>query len=50
MYQHPLFDLEETFDKPLKKYELFFSVVDLSKSVWNQPCVAASCVLQVLSV
>ena len=30
MVQHPLFNLEEIFDKPLKKYELFFSVVDLS--------------------
>ena len=30
MYQHPLFDLEEIFDKPLRKYELFFSVLDLS--------------------
>lgn len=30
MYQHPLFDLEEIFDKPLRKYELFFSVIDLS--------------------
>jgi len=30
MYQHSLFDLEEIFDKPLRKYELFFSVLDLS--------------------
>ncbi len=30
MYQHPLFNLEEIFDKPLRKYELFFSVLDLS--------------------
>ena len=30
MYQHPLFDLEEIFDKPFKRYELFFSVLDLS--------------------
>ena len=30
MYQHPLFDLEDIFDKPLRRYELFFSVFDLS--------------------
>ncbi|MCL5770968.1 MAG: DDE transposase [Actinobacteria bacterium] len=30
MVQHPLFNLEEIFDKPLRKYELFFSVLDLS--------------------
>ena len=30
MQQHPLFNLEEIFDKPLRKYELFFSVLDLS--------------------
>jgi len=30
MYQHPLFNLEEIFDRPLRKYELFFSVLDLS--------------------
>jgi len=30
MYQHPLFDLEDIFDKPLRRYELFFSVLDLS--------------------
>ena len=42
MYQHPLFDLEEIFDKPLRKYELFFSVIDLSfldkgRSVGRKP-------------
>ena len=42
MYQHPLFDLEEIFDKPLRRYELFFSVIDLSildkvKSVGRKP-------------
>ena len=30
MVQHPLFNLEEIFDRPLKKYELFFSTLDLS--------------------
>ena len=30
MYQHPLFNLEEIFDKPLRRYGLFFSVLDLS--------------------
>ena len=30
MQQYPLFNLEEIFDKPLRKYELFFSVLDLS--------------------
>ena len=30
MYQHPLFNLEEIFDKPLRRYELFFSALDLS--------------------
>jgi len=29
MYQRPLFDLEDIFDKPLRRYELFFSVLDL---------------------
>ena len=29
MVQHPLFNLEEIFDRPLKKYELFFSAIDL---------------------
>tara|TARA_Y100000294_G_C8545979_1_gene333169 strand:- start:115 stop:1395 length:1281 start_codon:yes stop_codon:yes gene_type:complete len=29
MYQHSLFDLEEIFDKPLRRYELFFSILDL---------------------
>ncbi|GAH98665.1 unnamed protein product [marine sediment metagenome] len=42
MYQHPLFDLEEIFDKPLRRYELFFSVIDLSifdkvKSMGRRP-------------
>lgn len=31
MYQHTLFNLEEIFDKPLKRYELFFSVLDFSQ-------------------
>ena len=30
MHQHPLFNLEEIFEKPLRKYELFFSALDLS--------------------
>jgi hypothetical protein len=30
MVQHPLFNPEEIFDRPMKKYELFFSVIDLS--------------------
>ena len=30
MYQPALFDLEDIFDKPLRRYELFFSVLDLS--------------------
>jgi len=30
MIQHPLFNLEEIFDRPLKKYEMFFSILDLS--------------------
>jgi len=30
MYQHSLFDLEDIFDKPLRRYELFFSVLDLN--------------------
>ena len=42
MYQHPLFDLEEIFDKPLRRYELFFSILDLSildkdRSVGRKP-------------
>lgn len=31
MYQHTLFNLEEIFDKPLKRYEHFFSVLDFSQ-------------------
>ncbi len=38
MYQHPLFDLEEVFDRPLRRYELFFSVLDLF-SLDKEPCV-----------
>jgi len=30
MYQRSLFDLEEIFDKPLRRYELFFSILDFS--------------------
>ena len=30
MYQHPLFDLEDIFDKPLRRYELFFSILDFN--------------------
>ncbi len=30
MYQRSLFDLEDIFDKPLRRYELFFSVLDFS--------------------
>ena len=30
MHQHPLFNIEEIFDKPVRRYELFFSVLDLS--------------------
>ena len=30
MVQQPLFNPEEIFDRPLKRYELFFSVLDLS--------------------
>jgi len=30
MHQHPLFSLEEIFDRPFRRYELFFSVLDLS--------------------
>ncbi|MCL5073529.1 MAG: DDE transposase [Actinobacteria bacterium] len=30
MQQHPLFNIEEIFDKPLRRYELFFSILDLS--------------------
>ena len=30
MYQRSLFDLEDIFDKPLRRYELFFSTLDLS--------------------
>ena len=30
MYQPVLFDLEDIFDKPLRRYELFFSILDLS--------------------
>ena len=30
MYQPALFDLEDIFDKPLRRYELFFSVLDLN--------------------
>ncbi|MQY73934.1 MAG: hypothetical protein GH148_00085 [Clostridia bacterium] len=30
MYQPALFDLEDIFGKPLRRYELFFSVLDLS--------------------
>ena len=42
MYQHPLFDLDEIFDKPLRRYELFFSILDLSildkdRSVGRKP-------------
>ncbi len=42
MYQHPLFYLEKIFDKPLRRYELFFSILDLSvlnkgKSVGRKP-------------
>ena len=31
MHQHPLFSLEEIFDRPFRRYELFFSVLDLSR-------------------
>ena len=42
MYQHSLFNLEEIFDKSLRRYELFFSVLDLSildkgRSVGRKP-------------
>ena len=30
MSQQPLFNLEEIFDRPLRRYELFFSILDLS--------------------
>ncbi len=30
MYQRSLFDLEDIFDKPLRRYELFFSILDFS--------------------
>jgi len=30
MYQHPLFDTSDIFDKPLRRYELFFSILDFS--------------------
>jgi len=30
MYQPVLFDLEDIFDKPLRRYELFFSILDLT--------------------
>lgn len=30
MSQQPLFNLEKIFDRPLKRYELFFSILDLS--------------------
>jgi len=30
MYQPALFDLEDIFDKPLRRYELFFSILDFS--------------------
>ena len=30
MYQRSLFDLEDIFDKPLRRYELFFSALDFS--------------------
>jgi len=30
MYQPALFDLEDIFNKPLRRYELFFSVLDLN--------------------
>jgi len=30
MYQPALFDTGDIFDKPLRRYELFFSVLDLS--------------------
>jgi hypothetical protein len=47
MYQPALFNLEDIFDKPLKKYELFFSVLDLSllekdTSVGRKPVSRAS--------
>ena len=38
MYQHPLFNLEEIFDRPLRRYELFFSVLGLSL-LDKGPCV-----------
>ena len=52
MQQHPLFNLEEIFDKPLKKYELFFSVLDLSsidksQTVGRKP-VSRSAILKAL--
>jgi len=42
MYQPALFNLEDIFDKPLRKYELFFSVLDFnllekSASVGRKP-------------
>ena len=30
MYQRSLFDLEDIFDKPLRRYELFFSILNFS--------------------
>jgi hypothetical protein len=38
MHQHPLFSLEEIFDRPFRRYELFFSVLDL-KSIDKAPSV-----------
>ena len=47
MYQPVLFDLEDIFDKPLRRYELFFSVLDLtllekSTSIGRKPISRAS--------
>ncbi len=52
MYQPVIYDLEDIFDKPLRRYELFFSVLDLSildkgKSIGRKP-VSRAAILRAL--
>ena len=52
MHQHPLFTLEEIFDRPFRRYELFFSVLDLTSidkdpSVGRKP-ISRSAILRAL--
>lgn len=47
MVQHPLFNPEEIFDRPIKRYELFFSVLDKVNCLGRKP-VSKSAIVRAL--